>query len=108
MVEPYAIIDADAELRGASAEREEPLGTKEKFWYRRPDGSRWLLKFAREATGEDWAERIAADLARRLGLPHAEVELAACGGRRAVVVRDFTALGTKALVHGNELLWELD
>lgn len=107
-VEPYAIVDVDAELEGKSAEREEPLGTKEKFWFRRGDGDRWLFKYRRANTGEDWAERISADLAARLGLRHAQVELATYRGERGAVVRDFTAGGTSPLVHGNELLYAAD
>jgi hypothetical protein len=103
----YAIIDVNLELAGAPAEREEPLGTKEKFWFLR-DGGRWLFKYCRPGTGEDWAERIAAEIAQLLRLPHADVELATFNGHRGVVVRDFTVGGELALVHGNELLLEAD
>lgn len=106
--EPYIIVDVDAEMAGGSEARLEPVGTRSKFWYERPDGARWLLKFARENTGEDWSERIAARLAERLNLSHADVELASYQERRAVVVRDFTDAGRESLVHGNELLAEGD
>jgi hypothetical protein len=37
---------------------DEALGTKRKFWVER-DGERWLFKYARENTGEDWSEKLA-------------------------------------------------
>lgn len=57
------------------AEALEPLGTKRKFWYL--DGEQRLLFKAEErGTGEDWAEKIACELCRLLGLPHVHYELA--------------------------------
>jgi hypothetical protein len=44
---------------------QEPLGSKEKFWVERTDGL-WLFKFARPGTGEDWAEKLAAECAHVL------------------------------------------
>ncbi len=84
----------------------EPMGTKRKFWYRAPDGSRLLFKFNRPGHGEDWAEKIACEIAEPLGLPHAVVDVALCGNHPGVVVRDFVPEGFR-LVHGNELLVEL-
>lgn len=120
-----------------SALTEEPLGTKEKFWLVHEDGRRWLFKYNRERdrkrpgesepTGDDWAEGIAGELAKLLGLPHALSFLAerveADGSkRRGVAVWDFTridahwnrpdkpskweALGP--LIHGNEMLYLTD
>ena len=40
---------------------DEPLGTKTKFWFLH-DERHWLYKEARTDTGEDWAEKIAAEL----------------------------------------------
>jgi len=90
--------------------RVEQMGSKPKFWSMigKTDEA-WLFKYARENTGEDWAEKVAAELAALLGLPHANVELAVCEGRRGIISKDFTCrrkLGE--LVHGNELLVELD
>jgi hypothetical protein len=42
----------------------EPLGTKPKFWFRTEAGDGCLFKEARPDTGEDWAEKIACELAR--------------------------------------------
>lgn len=86
------------------------MGSKEKFWCtRHGTHERYLLKYARKDTGEDWAEKIAAELAGDGGLrlPHARVELATFRERSAVLVRDFLGDGER-LIHGNELLFERD
>lgn len=59
----------------------EQLGSKPKFWVTL-DGDRWLFKEARPNTGEDWAEKVAAELARSVVVIAAEVELAQFSGRR--------------------------
>lgn len=95
----------------AAKEDVEPLGKKPKFWFRREDG-KWLFKSARENTGEHWAEKLAAEIARLIELPAARVSLANCsdlsetGYRSAgVIVKSFVdeSLGEE-LVHGNEAL----
>ena len=53
----------------------EYLGTKRKFWFT-VDGRRFLFKAEERGTGEDWAEKVVCELARLLGLPHIEYELA--------------------------------
>jgi hypothetical protein len=97
--DPYPIREVSPLFR----EGEEPMGTKRKFWWRDDAGQRWLFKYGREGTGEDWAEKIAAEVADALGVPHAFVDLAACGGHAGTLSRDFTDAAS-ALVHGNELL----
>lgn len=90
---------------------DEPMGTKDKFWVSIPgDHEKWLFKRTRESagrwTGEHWAEKVAAEIADLLELPHAVVELAAFEGQRGSISRRFTELsipGT-ALAHGNVLL----
>jgi hypothetical protein len=103
--DPFPIVEIDG-----VPERDEPIGSKAKFWFRREaGGDLWLFKEARPNTGEDWAEKLAAEFAAMLGLPHAEVELARHGDIAGVVIKDFTdqhRLGV--LVHGNELLFEID
>lgn len=86
-----------------TAQQLEQLGTKEKFWFRGEDGYFYLFKYARDNTGEDWAEKISAELCSRLGLPHADYELAEHAGRRGVITRRFHPDGGR-LVFGNELL----
>lgn len=90
--------------------RVEPMGTKPKFWFIESGTDRqWLFKYARRNTGEDWAEKVASEIASLLDLPHAKVELAACQQRRGTITLDFTDRGRKGdLVHGNELLVEID
>lgn len=99
----YQILQVEA-----APERREPIGSKTKYWFRRADGL-WLFKEARPNTGEHWAEKIAGELAELLGLPHARVELAQSGTSPGIATLDFTSeLSRGHLVHGNELLFELD
>lgn len=84
----------------------EAMGTKQKFWFSR-EGEPWLFKTTRPGHGEHWAEVLAAALAERLGLPHARYELGRWKGGVGVVTprlmpKEFD------LVHGNELLADLD
>lgn len=90
--------------------RDEQMGSKPKFWYLDPESQDlWLFKYGREGTGEDWAEKIASELAELLSLPHAEVELATCQQKRGIISLDFTDGKRKGdLTHGNELLFEID
>ncbi|AKT40908.1 HipA family kinase [Chondromyces crocatus] len=83
----------------------EPMGTKQKFWCASDDGKRYLFKYAREGTGEDWSEKLAAEIGTALGLPCAEVDLASYQGHRGTLTRSFIAPERgEVLVHGNELL----
>jgi hypothetical protein len=88
------------------ARADEALGTKPKFWFPGPDGRSWLFKRALRS-GEDWSEWLAAQVARALGVPAAEVALAAHQGCRGTVSPSFLAPGEQ-LFHGNELLLGLD
>jgi hypothetical protein len=81
----------------------EPLGSKSKFWFDHDELGRCLYKQARLDIGEDWAEKVAAELCELLG-PHAVYELAETWeGNRGVVSTYFLKEG-ETLVHGNELL----
>ena len=96
--------------------QDEAMGTKRKHWFVRDELrgsrrylSRWLFKYSQEGTGQDWAEKIACELADRLDLPHAQVELASYHGYRGCMVKSvLTSHARDVLVHGNELLWEFD
>ena len=90
----------------AAADQSEAMGSKPKFWYRDEHGRRWLYKEARPETGEDWSEKVACELAARLGLPHAVIELATWQQTRGIVTPSFVPPGA-ALVHGNELLSQI-
>lgn len=82
---------------------DEGMGSKPKFWFRR-DGEQWLFKEARDGTGEDWAEKVVAEVARVANIPAATVELAEFQGRRGCASRTFTPTNAEALIHGNEIL----
>ena len=83
------------------------MGSKRKFWFRDEMDRNWLFKYARPQSGEDWAEKVAAELAELLGLPCARAEMACCGDQAGVAVLDFTDANTE-LVHGNQLLARRD
>lgn len=96
----YPIITIPADAR----EDTEQLGSKPKFWVLLDDG-RWLFKEARPDTGEDWAEKAAAEVALAIGIHAATVELASYGERRGCISRNFVDVEAgQALVHGNEIL----
>jgi hypothetical protein len=87
-----------------AAEAPEQLGTKPKFWFTDSTSARRLLfKEARGGTGEDWAEKVAAELCALLGLPHGSYDLATWRQRRGVVTQMFVPDGGR-LILGNELL----
>ncbi len=86
----------------------EQLGSKPKFWVLL-DGQRWLFKEARPNTGEDWAEKAAAEIAHTLGINAAKVELAEYGGKIGCISCNFIDVDAgEALVHGNEIMaWKV-
>jgi len=86
-----------------SAEFSEQMGTKFKFWYSDKDHGLTLFKEGRPGTGENWAEKVASELAQLLGLPHASYELAEWRGRHGVLSPSFVPTGAR-LIHGNELV----
>jgi len=67
----------------------EAMGTKPKFWFDHPNLGRCLYKQSRPNTGDDWAEKIAAELCKLLGLPHAQYELATWKSQRVTVSPSF-------------------
>lgn len=87
------------------------VGSKEKFWFLRGSGDNeeeWLCKISRPNDGEDWSEKVAAELCRLLGLPHAVYELARYRTpsdtlRRAVVSRRMD-VGSSHLILGDRIL----
>jgi hypothetical protein len=103
----YGILQLPGSM---TPENREPLGSKKKLWFRDPSAAvpRVLFKYNRPNTGEDWSEKIASELARLLGLPHAAVELASFADERGAALVDFTDNERFALVHGNEILESLD
>ena len=68
MPDSYPIIQVEPEW----VLEDEDMGTREKFWYRKPgDGeNKWLFKHPRSNTGEHWAEKIAAEETKRAFARH--------------------------------------
>lgn len=99
MLEPFPILEVTSEMRSDV----EQLGSKPKFWFKR-NGENWLFKEARVNTGEDWSEKVASEIARLLGLPTHQTELAVWEGKRGCAVKSFLGSNQSVLVHGNELL----
>lgn len=105
--EHYQIWD----ISGLTPDLSEQMGTKEKYWFWVPtnhwywdsNGNRFLFKAGRENTGENWAEKIAAELCDLLGLPHASYELANYHELKGVVTPSFVKDRAR-FVPGNELL----
>ena len=105
MPEPYSVVEVQEEW---VLERE-TMGTKEKFWYRPRRADRdWLFKYPqRGSSGEHWAEKVAAEVADLLGIPHAKVELATFRGTKGSASESFTRRqinSERELIHGNEIL----
>ncbi|MEZ9338703.1 HipA domain-containing protein [Vibrio splendidus] len=94
----------------------EDMGTKSKFWYTDPETQeQYLFKSTHTEdknedtvvrTGEDWAEKIACELARLLGLPHAEYDLATHNGEQGIRTKKFTMEGDR-LIAGNILIEDI-
>jgi len=82
---------------------EEQMGTKNKFWFHHSEFCRCLYKQSRPNTGEDWAEKIAAELCKLLGLPHAQYELATWRSQRGTVSPSFLPDGG-SFIPGNQVL----
>jgi hypothetical protein len=100
VTERFQIFEVSLE----APEEQESLGTKEKFWFRHEQLGWCLYKKSRsKIAGEDWSEKIAAELCRLLKLPHAEYELATCNGEYGVISRSFLPENGNLLL-GNEIL----
>jgi hypothetical protein len=109
MSETYPVI----ELQSGWLLGDEQMGSKDKYWMQLPDDSYpWLFKFSRSSadriTGEHWAEKIAAEIAALIDVPHARVELAVLDGHPGSLSQRFTQLSRAGAIveleHGNSLL----
>ena len=100
MAQSYPVFDVDPEWVGP-----EDMGSKQKFWYRKATDQEpaWLFKYPQSNTGQHWAEKIAAEIADALGVPHARVELAEFQGERGSISESFVGRDAE-LVHGNQIL----
>ena len=106
MTDQYEIVDVTA----WSVQDTESVGGDEKVWLADPLGQVWLFKPRTERPdriqGEDWAEKIAAEIARQLGIPAAHVELAIRDGVRGTISLNLRPDGWERQ-HGDVLLAEL-
>lgn len=105
MAEPIYFVRT---VTGGMILQDEQLGTKDKYWCRfpdRPEGEKWLLKLPRQEDekAEHLAEKIACEVAKLVGVPCAEVELAEYEGIRGTVSRNMVPQ-RRSLVHGNEII----
>ena len=97
---PYPVIEIQPDwvMEG------EVMGSKPKFWFRSSDGeSDWLFKYPQPNAGQHWSEKIAAEVAGALGIPHARVELAVFRNERGSATESFARNG-RGLYHGNQVL----
>ena len=85
------------------AESAEQLGTKYKFWYTDTNQRLILFKEGRPGTGDNWAEKIACELAALIEMPHVQYQLARYQEKTGVICQSLMEQGS-VLVHGNELL----
>jgi len=85
----------------------EATGSRVNFWYDHPQLGRCLYKEPRPETGEDWAEKVAAELCGLLDLPHARYELAEWKELHATISPSFEGAG-QTLILGNVLLSGMD
>ncbi|ENC9834674.1 HipA domain-containing protein [Vibrio fluvialis] len=91
----------------------EQMGTKSKFWYTdKTSGKEYLFKSIHTEDkhqnpivrhGEDWAEKVACELAKLLGIPHANYDLAVNGQERGIRSENFISQG-ESMVFGNQLI----
>lgn len=81
----------------------EVMGTKRKFWFQDNELGSCLFKFSRQNTGEDWAEKIAAELCLAIGLPSAKQEFGIWQDQRGTISPEFL-MPNEELVHGNDIL----
>jgi len=102
-IHQHPILEVDPDSQFLS----EPMGTKRKFWCHDDDRDRWLFKYSRPGTGEHWSEKVASAIAALLEVPAAQVELARCRAEAGCASRSFLSADME-LVHGNEILQEVD
>jgi hypothetical protein len=101
MTDFYPII----QIPDDAPELPEQQGTKTKYWLHR-DSRLYLFKIGRANTGENWAEKVACELCKLLGLPHAHYELAVWMNKKGILSETIVPPDGH-LVMGNELLAEI-
>ena len=84
----------------------ESLGVKDKFWFEIGDADKYemfMFKRSRASTGEHWAEKIAAEIAKAMRIPCADYEIAIYKGDFGIRTKNLVS-PEQRLIHGNELL----
>lgn len=99
----FQIIEVHADVQ----REQEQMGTKFKFWYFDEKYGYCLFKEGHPNTGEDWAERIAAELCELLEMPHAVYKLAVWQDRKGVITPNFLG-DNESLEPGNQVLFGRD
>ena len=103
MSSPYPII----EVPPGAPDALEHVGSKRKFWFTRSGNigsEEWLFKAARQNTGEDWAEKGAAELCELIGLPRATYELATWTEEKNGNSKEWDGVVTRRMQESNERL----
>lgn len=103
MSDKFQIIEVPADV----PREQEQMGTKFKFWYFDKKHGYCLFKEGHPNTGEDWAERVVAELCELLEMPHAVYKLAVWRNRTGVISPNFIR-ENEILVPGNEVLFRRD
>ena len=104
----YVIYNVSDALSSGAVEY---LGSKRKGWFTykfKGKDTRILFKQGRSGSGENWAEKVAAELARLLGLPHAIYELAYLSKDDPCVISPNFLEAGEELKLGNELIEGFD
>jgi len=99
----YEIIEVPPDAPDAL----EHVGSKQKFWYTRSlsdTDEELLFKAARQNTGEDWAEKVSAELCDLIDLPHATYELATWTEQKDGESKNRNGVVTPRMQEGNERL----
>jgi hypothetical protein len=105
----FPIIDVSKQ----NIDNYEQMGTKSKFWYTdRSNNREYLFKSIHTEDnhqnpiirhGEDWAEKVACELASLLGIPHANYDLAINGEERGIRSENFIRDG-ESMIFGNQAI----
>ncbi|MDP2594682.1 hypothetical protein [Alteromonas stellipolaris] len=105
----FPIIDVSKQ----NIDNYEQMGTKSKFWYTdRYNNREYLFKSIHTEDnhqnpiirhGEDWAEKVACELAALLGMPHANYDLAINGEERGIRSENFIREG-ESMIFGNQAI----
>lgn len=107
MPRQYPIID----VSDWPVEQVEPAGRGTNTWLAGPNGGRWLHKLTRvradRREGQEWAEKISAELGSLVGIPTARIELARLGGDPGCISADLRPGVAWELQAGSVLIAEL-